>query len=488
MTASRRTRVAAAVVAGLTTATMSSMLAAASATAAPADAVPADVTLVRTRQSLLGTHQWYAQTYRGLPVVGGYYARHLDRSGRVQSVSDGRDAVPAGLSTKPAVSGPAATSTAVDAVRTRVTRQADIDKDSGYVPAADHSSARLAVRGGASPTLVWQVTTRSTGGAARTLVDADDGRTLEVRSLSRAITGRGRVFDPNAVVALRDETLQDENDKNLEVFWPAYKNVALRNLDGSGRLVGPYVRITKATGGLASSDENRFVYQRKNDRFEQVMAYYHLNQTQEYIHGLGFTDVNNESQDVETNTFAGDNSFYDPSTDTITFGRGGVDDAEDAEVIWHEYGHAIQDDQVPGYGESQEAGAIGEGFGDYWAATMSVPVSRNFDLPCIADWDAVSYTTTEPHCLRRTDTAKTTDDATGEVHDDGEIWSAALWDINRTLGRQRADKAILESQFFYAPDTSFADAARDVVAATRHLYGAGAAAAATRAFEERKIL
>lgn len=486
MRTSRRTRMTAAVVAGLTTATMSSVLAAASATAAPG-AVPGDLSLVRTKHSLLGTHQWYAQTYRGLPVVGGWYARHLDGSGRVQSVSDGRDQVRTSLSTTPAVSRSAATTKAVGAVRER-NRRADIDKDSGYVPAADHASARLAVRGGSSATLVWQVTTRSAEGAARTLVDADDGRTLEVRSLSRAVTGHGRVFDPNAVVALRDQTLQDANDANLAVFRRAYEDVSLRNLNGSGRLVGPYVRIVKAHGGLASSDDNTFVYQRKNDRFEQVMAYYHLNQSQEYIHKLGFTDVNNESQDVETNTFAGDNSFYDPSTDTITFGRGGVDDAEDAEVVWHEYGHAIQDDQVPGYGESQEAGAIGEGFGDYWAATMSVPVSRNYDLPCIADWDAVSYTATEPHCLRRTDTAKTTDDATGEVHDDGEIWSAALWDINRTLGRQRADRTILESQFYNAPDTSFADAARNVVAATRHLYGAGAAAAATRAFEERKIL
>ena len=35
----------------------------------------------------------------------------------------------------------------------------------------------------------------------------------------------------------------------------------------------------------------------------------------------------------------------------ISTGTGGVDDAEDPEVIWHEYGHAIQDDQVPGCGE-----------------------------------------------------------------------------------------------------------------------------------------
>ena len=119
---------------------------------------------------------------------------------------------------------------------------------------------------------------------------------------------------------------------------------------------------------------------------------------------------------------------------------------------------------------------------------MSVPVSRNFDLPCVMDWDATSYTTTEPHCLRRTDTGKTTDDIVGQVHDDGEIWSNALWDIHKALGRNKANKVILEGTFFYAPDTSFADAARVTVQAARLLYGKAAAAQVTKAFQDRKIL
>ncbi|TCN34382.1 fungalysin metallopeptidase (M36) [Kribbella sp. VKM Ac-2500] len=99
------------------------------------------------------------------------------------------------------------------------------------------------------------------------------------------------------------------------------------------------------------------------------------------------------------------------------------------------------------------AGAIGEGFGDYWAVSMSIPVSKNYDLPCVMDWDATSYTSGPKHCLRRTDTGKTTDDMTGEVHDDGEIWSNALWDIHQALGRNKANKVILQGTFFYAPDT-----------------------------------
>lgn len=444
--------------------------------------------LVKTKRSLLGEHYWYQQTFKGLPVVGGYYAKHVTGGG--VEVVDGRDAVPAGLDVDAVVGASVATRAANAAVTARAQR-ARVGgplKDVVKLPVAASGAAQLAVVGGADARLVWQVISRSTEGVSRSLVDAKNGSVVETKVISDNIDGRGSVFDPNPVVSEQNEKLTDLNDRNQDALFLAQKNVILRNLDGSGNLNGSFVNIKEAKGGLAHSKTNTFVYQRQNDKFEQVMVYYHVNQTQEYIQQLGFTEVNNESQDFSVDTYAGDNSFYDPSADMITMGEGGVDDAEDAEVIWHEYGHAIQDDIVPGYGESEQAGAIGEGFGDYWAVTMSVPVSKGFELPCVMDWDATSYTTTEPHCLRRTDGNKTTDDIVGQVHDDGEIWSRALWDIHQALGRDKANRVILEATFFYDPDTSFAAAAQDTVQAARLLYGKAAAAQVTKAFQDRKIL
>ena len=61
-------------------------------------------------------------------------------------------------------------------------------------------------------------------------------------------------------------------------------------------------------------------------------------------------------------------------------------------MILHEYGHAIQDAQVRWFGYGNQAGAIGEGFGDYWAAAMSSrsPGTSNRDDVCIFDWDGIS--------------------------------------------------------------------------------------------------
>ena len=222
-------------------------------------------------------------------------------------------------------------------------------------------------------------------------------------------TGQGTVFLPNPVAELQDQSLTDQKDADYPALAAAYHQVTLTNLDGSGRLVGDYANVVSETGDPAYSPTNQCNYRRDDDRFEQVMAYYWVTEAQKYIQSLGFGStlrpVNKESQDVRINQWGADNSFSWDKKDMMKFGKGGVDDAEDAEVILHELGHAIQDSQqVPfGYGSQFEARAIGEGFADYWAVTVSNVISPTPDAPCVADWDSVSYTSTTPHCLRRTD-------------------------------------------------------------------------------------
>jgi Zn-dependent metalloprotease len=448
--------------------------------------MPTDLVLVKERVSLLGRHQWYRQTYRGLPVLDGYYARHTARDSTVRDV-DGRVSVSGLSSTTARLTASAAVASATAASKTidvRVRRVvADKHRQGHAILVAPRAS--LVVQGGASPRLVWRVLGSGDSGSSETLVDATTGTVLTSRSLLKNDSGSGKVFVPNPSVTLRRQDLVDANDANQTVFNSAYSSRTLTDLDSSGYLRGRYAQIVNPSGAYSAT--KTFSYARANGHFEQVMAYFHITRAQRYIQGLGFTDVNRSPQRAATNTIPDDNSFYDPSVDKITFGRGGVDDAEDAEIIWHELGHAIQDDQVPGFGASSEAGAIGEGFGDYWAVTMSTAVSAGYDLPCVGDWDAVSYTTA-PHCLRRVDGTKTTADVVGEVHDDGEIWSRALWDINQSLGQAKADQIILESQFSYAPDTSFAAAATQVVATAQQLEGPAAATACRKAFTDRKIL
>lgn len=306
---------------------------------------------------------------------------------------------------------------------------------------------------------------------------------------------QARVFMVNPVQSSGDQTLTDAKDGADAVPASAYATAFLRNLDSSGGLSGKWAYIRSDTGASAKTADAGS-YTRADDQFEQVMAYFWVNEAQEYLQGLGFGSelpgANNRAQPVRINQWGSDNSFFTDKKAEIRFGKGGVDDAEDAEVIVHEYGHAVHDAQVPGFGSSPEAGAIGEAFGDYLAVEVGTHADstygwpRKTDLACVADWDSVSYSAT-PHCLRRIDGNKVYADRVGEVHADGEIWSRALFDIRGALGARTADRIIVNAQFGFAPDTSFQDAALTTIATAQRMYGAGAADAVRTAFKARQI-
>ncbi|MFE2285256.1 M4 family metallopeptidase [Streptomyces sp. NPDC059443] len=304
-----------------------------------------------------------------------------------------------------------------------------------------------------------------------------------------------RVFMVNPVQSSGDQTLTDAKDSATAVPASAYATAALRNLDASGGLSGKWAYVRSDTGASANvADAGTFT--RADDRFEQVMAYFWVNEAQEYLQGLGFGSelpgANDRAQPVRIDQWGADNSFFSDKKTEIRFGKGGVDDAEDGEVIVHEYGHAVHNAQVPGFGSSPEAGAIGEAFGDYLAVEVGDHADgvygwpRKTDLACVGDWDSVAYSSA-PHCLRRVDGNKVYADRTGEVHADGEIWSRALFDIRGALGARTADRIIVDAQFGFAPGTSFQDAALTTIATAQRMYGKSAADAVRQAFKARQI-
>jgi hypothetical protein len=320
--------------------------------------------------------------------------------------------------------------------------------------------------------------------------------TLPAGAHAAGTTAPAKVFFPNPVQSLQDESLTDRKDADFFSADPflrtAYKSVILTDLDGSGTLSGTYAKVISETGPAATATADGFTYTRDDDRFEQVMGYYWVTQAQRYLQSLKLkAPVNARQQLLRINQYGGDNSFYREGSSklTITLGKGGVDDAEDGEVIVHEYGHAVQDDQVPGFGSTLEAGSIGEAFGDYLAVEVSNAVTGNtFQQPCVADWDSTSYTRGPIHCLRRIDSTKHYPaDVVGEVHADGELWSAALWRARQAIGdAATADRIIVNAQFAFTPGISFRDAALATIAAAGS--NAKAAGAFRTAFTERGFL
>ena len=126
-------------------------------------------------------------------------------------------------------------------------------------------------------------------------------------------TGSARVFLPNPVADLQDESLTDQKDADYAALQRAYHTVKLTNLDGTGYLCGDWACVYSETGSPAYSPTNTFSYNRHDDEFEQTMAYYWITEAQKYIQSLGFgvtrRAIDKQPQRVRINQLGADNSF-----------------------------------------------------------------------------------------------------------------------------------------------------------------------------------
>ena len=135
---------------------------------------------------------------------------------------------------------------------------------------------------------------------------------------------------------------------------------------------------------------------------------------------------------------------------------------------------------------------MGEGFGDYFAASFfesrKPPRYRN----SVMSWDGLLMGLADrldPPCLRRLDSGLTYADfdPQGDEHDNGQAWSATLWEVRTLLGRKKADRLILESHFQLDGFTDFAKGARAILDADRNLEGGRHQLALKKIFRRRKI-
>ncbi|MBI4720536.1 MAG: M36 family metallopeptidase [Chitinivibrionia bacterium] len=303
------------------------------------------------------------------------------------------------------------------------------------------------------------------------------------------ISALSRVFNPNPTTTL-NRLFTDQEDANSAVPGEAYSAVDLLRLtvpiEGQPwRLNGLYCAIKELVNPVRAYTTARdpsFPYLRNCDMFEAVNAYHHITQNQLYIQSLGFLNVNNRAIDVDPHILIWnppqppdpDNSQYNPipvGAGRLEFGEGGVDDAEDADVVLHEYGHAIQDNQRPGLylggngdnGFGNETRAMGEGFGDYWACSSFEDKSQasGFDPAAFGEFDKQNMTG-----LRRVDEIKTYPTGMADLeHRDGEIWSRTLWDLFHAIGKMATDIVVLESHFLVPQNPLFSDGAKALLAA-----------------------
>jgi hypothetical protein len=340
---------------------------------------------------------------------------------------------------------------------------------------------------------------------------ADGARRVPPLAAAEAVErvpGTALVFDSDPVTTLKDGSLRDDSPPNK--FDPAYTEAALLDLakaSGTVRLDGPWVNIVDferpATAPSTTSD-GTWRAKRGDNAFNDVMTYYHIDKSQRYIQALGFPGIQARSIPADSDGFNGtDNSHYVPAPfDRIAFGHGCVDDNEDVDVILHEYGHAITHAINPSWGGGNgDSGAIGEGFGDYWAETYSHTTVNGamFQAEKVFDWDGIdtcwggrrlNITGVKYNPSRRYGAHQSIG---GGVQSD-ELWSTPLYQSflqlrGRNVPREEVDTIVLESMFNLGSGFTMRDLAVSVVATANRLFPTGPHAGVFEAnFRQLEIL
>ena len=330
-----------------------------------------------------------------------------------------------------------------------------------------------------STQLVYRVTTMSEFrmGNWETIVDAKTGAVLSTKDIaiyekdvrneknpkdiknpirpSVLATGTAMVFDPDPLAKTGNVyggNYVDNNDQTNAELDAARTAVNLLEIEFDGtnyRLRGPYTEIAELgapSTGLFLQPSPDFSFTRDEQGFEAANCYHHIDKTFRYINDdLGIPLVSIYNGGVVRYDPHGangaDNSFY--SAGTLQFGEGGVDDAEDMDVVLHELGHGLHDFVTNG--NLSQVNGLSEGTGDYWANSYK----RSTGFWDITDqqyfwvfgWDGhnpfwpgrvTNYGAMYPGGL------------TGQIHTDGQIWATVLLEIWEIIGREKMDTAVLE--------------------------------------------
>lgn len=425
-----------------------------------------------------GAHVRMIQMHRGIPVYNAGMVVSTDASARVTMVSN---ATLAGIEVAAAPAFDAARAIALARMALGTGDRAIGTPDAATLvvfrsaPGADHLAYRVTLTR-EEPAGDWEI-----------LLDAESGAVLQQQDLfvnyheGQRVRGAGHVFHADPLSAARatygTTGFRDNNDADsdsLDHYRAAVALDSVTYVNGVFVLEGPFCTIADIEAPVdvpvTAATPDGFSFTRGQSGFEAVNAFYHVTQAYRRLLDLGFASDQLAAIRVDPHGFQGqDNSHYSPTGNWLSFGTGGVDDAEDPDVIWHEYGHAMQYIFAPGWGGGETA-ALGEGYADYWAASHSRTAGNWMETDAQYNWVFKWDGHNEFWGGRRLNDARTYPFGVLSAHAAGQIWASALMSIWNDLGRDVTDRLVVKSLHYLGYGATATDAAHAMLQADRDLY------------------
>ena len=296
--------------------------------------------------------------------------------------------------------------------------------------------------------LVYEVTfsTRILEGPANYIcyVDASNGELLMRKNkvmyeapLNGTATVSGEVYTTNPYNPSTNEKLKylkaiDQNtntnyftDINGEVVLPMNIGTQVRyKLEGEYANVETNSSTPEIYQNLAAT--NLIEFDNTNSTIQERTAYWAVNEIHDHLKAV-FPSYTGLDSPMQTNIdeVGSCNAYFDGSSINFYAAGGGCQaTANLPDVVYHEYGHAINNGRYNS-GAGMMNGGLNEGFADIWALSLT-------ESPVLGyGWDLV-----DPNIfVRRYDQDRKVypQDLVGQVHSDGEIIAGAFWDLYLNL-------------------------------------------------------
>ncbi len=363
-----------------------------------------DLELVHTYKSLVGTHYQFIQTYLGTKVYQSNVKIAINNYGQVINIVNDL-----------------------------------VDLRNISLPTSEISTNQIWAFNGAK--LV--VANKQIVGNKEQYFDVDNQLLFEnIKSLKagKDTNALVKIFNPDPLTTARSQYVAPYLNYN-KLDTPSLNNerkdlILNLKLDSIGNFVAEndYVLVKDVMGPIAEPFVVRYkdslLVKRNTDIFKQEMALYHINQYQNYIQSLGFKNLKNQLWVDPLGDF-GEDSRFEFSTENpyILLGIGGIPDAEDADVITHEYTHAVAFYIAPNTIDGEERIGIDEGNADIMAVLYSRKLS-DYNWRKVFNWDG-----NETWNGRNTlNTKNYLNDFVLQRYSLGNIWSGAVTDIAEEIG------------------------------------------------------
>jgi uncharacterized protein (TIGR03437 family) len=437
-----------------------------------------------------GTHLAFNQTVGGVDVFEGQVKFTLSRAGEIIQVASGGAAPEFSVSTTPTLQPPDAEETARRLLRAGPAAKLMRDPELVVFP-VNAGTARLA----------WRVLMNADGANAYEVVlDATNGGLLYRHLLNKFASAQGRVWTmfPTQAGARELVTFPD-------AWLPATSTVTTGNnvdawLDTNGDNKPDTLLTPNIQNGRATSLDQTFDFpfgdgtQNLDPRLYKAAAvtnlFYFVNMAHDYYYNLGFTEAtgNFQTDNLGKGGVGGDpviaeaqnglesnNASFQPTPEGTPphirmglFTRGtlaqtdDLDSDYDGQIILHEYGHGVSNRLVGALTATSclnqiQSGAMGEGWSDYFSISYT-----NNPVEGVYSWQNSVTGIRRQSYEGYSYTYEDIGNEGYEVHNDGEIWAAALWDLRKSLGKDIMDRLVVNGLKSTPCNPSMTDA-RDAI-------------------------